>query len=159
VFGVHGIVGMGNVFVRLLFRRAFLIVVDLDGRGRFERFRCGRGNGFLDGGYDWIRLSSRRSGLVGSMRVLIMGMFVIMMVVAFMIVVMMIVIVAVIMIVRLVLMVIAMMLVRVRLVVGLLGVGRLSLLRFEQGGVGTGALDDLTADAVAMATAPRIAVA
>ena len=43
--------------------------------------------------------------------------------------------------------------------VGLLAVGRLSLLRFEQGGVGTGALDDLAADAVAMAAAARVAVA
>jgi hypothetical protein len=133
-------------------------MVDLNGRGRLGR--C-RGNGFLDGGYDRIRLSGRRSGLVGSMRVLIMGMFVIMMVVAFMIV-MVIVVMAVIMIVRLVLMVIAMMLalslVRMRLV-GLLAVGRLSLLRFEQGGVGTGALDDLAADTVAVAAAARVAVA
>ena len=149
---------MGNVLVRLLFRRAFLIVVGIGGRGHLGR---GRRNGFLDGGYDRIGLSGLRRGLVS---VLIMGMFVIMMMV--LVTVMMIVIVAmiimmlVLMTMRLVLVMLAMRFVSMRIELAMLAMRHVTFERLCLGGcIRRGALDDLAADAVAMAAAAGIAVA
>jgi hypothetical protein len=155
VLGTNGVVGVGDVFLRLLLGRAVRLVVDFDA-GR--RLRCIGRNGFLNRSNDRIWLRDRRK-LVRRMRRqwLVVGMAVIVMVVlAIMIMVM---VVSVIM--RLMLMVLTMDLVRMRLEGVMIAMGLLPLegLRLEQCGIGAGALDDLAADAVAIAAAARAAVA
>ena len=45
VCGMHGVIGVGNVFQRLFLGGTFALVIDLDAcRG----LSCGGGNGFLD---------------------------------------------------------------------------------------------------------------
>jgi hypothetical protein len=160
--GVLGVAGMGGV-LRVLLGGTLGLVADLDAgvglRGR------GGGNGFVHGRNDRVRLRYWRRRYVGRMltRWLVVGLFMIVMVVAIMFMMMLVLVLVFMgMIMRFMLMMFALMfalmfvpgLVRMRLVVRLIAVRPVSLEGLRLGrGVGACALDDLAADAVAMAAA------
>ncbi len=120
VRGMGGVIGVGAVFLRLLFGRALGLVRDLD-----ARLGCGEGYGFFHDGND--RLGRRRRGGLDSRRRLVVGMLVIVMVVAIVSMVMLVHG----MIMRLVLMMLAMRFVGVRLEFALLAMGHIAFERLR----------------------------
>jgi hypothetical protein len=150
---------MSDIFLRLFFRGVLRLVLDLDIAGLLG---CGGGNEFLDRGDD--RVGQRRWRGRFLRNRLVRG-FAVLMIVMVVPIVMVLVGVVMIMpfgvIVRFMLMVLAMSIMRMRLELVVIAVGLLPLegLRLQQRGVGAGALDDLAANAVAIAAAARTAMA